>query len=718
MKIAIVYNRESKAVINLFGIPNKEKYGMDTINRVKNALTSHGHQVRTFEGDKNIIRNLETFMPRVVSGERPGLVFNLSYGIQGKGRYMHIPGILEMLGIPYVGSNPETHAIALDKVITKMILLQRDIPTPRFAVLETPSDKLKEDLNYPLIVKPKSEAVSFGLRIVNNERELEEGVMNIYNEFGSPTLVEEYIDGREVNVGLIGNDPVRALPPLELIFTEGEKIYTFEDKTTHTGDKRVTSVCPAALPEGLTEKVQDIAIRTFDALGCYDSARVDFRIDKDGNPYVLEVNSMASLGANASYVSAAATVGLDYDALIQNIIAVASKRYFGPLVTEEKTGFDRNEHEAFTFITQNRDRSEQELKSWTNLMTQSDDAVSKQAFIRRLDSRLNKLGVRQTKTYTDGKSHWFYQSEKDLGKGPVFVIPIDIPGQRAAYPVPFRKEAEKLFGEGIASSRAGLVSVLRALDALEHTGTLKDTPFGIFVYGDEGLGMRYSGAALKRLSAKADTFFVMHPSHNENRVVHQRRGSMKLKAIVEGAPLRIGAKNTAADAMRFFLERVDRIKTLSDGVSGLSLCVQDINTSRYSQLVPHRVSATFTLTYVDKKKTMAVENGLREIFRTTSKGVRTYVEKLEERPPFVRSEKSTALLEALKKSAEAWQLPLESESTLLPSPAGLIGKDKAVICGLAPGCKRLFTPEESINRTEWVRKTLLITNYLLGASDA
>jgi D-alanine-D-alanine ligase len=134
MKIAIIYNRDSQAVINLFGTPNREKYGLETIQKITNSLESGGHQVQAFEGDKNIIHKLEEFMPSVISGERPGLVFNLSYGIQGRARYAHIPGILEMLGIPYVGSGPETHVVALDKVMTKMVLIQKGLPTPHFAV--------------------------------------------------------------------------------------------------------------------------------------------------------------------------------------------------------------------------------------------------------------------------------------------------------------------------------------------------------------------------------------------------------------------------------------------------------------------------------------------------------------------------------------------------------------------------------------------------------
>ena len=100
MKIAIVYNHDFQNVINLFGIPNKEKIGQNTIKRIADALKAGGHQVKAIEGDKDLINKLEEFMPRVLKGERLGLVFNLSYGIQGQARYTHVPSILEMVGIP------------------------------------------------------------------------------------------------------------------------------------------------------------------------------------------------------------------------------------------------------------------------------------------------------------------------------------------------------------------------------------------------------------------------------------------------------------------------------------------------------------------------------------------------------------------------------------------------------------------------------------------
>jgi D-alanine-D-alanine ligase len=167
MKIAIVYNRDSKRVINLFGQANQEKIGRKTIERIANGLRKDGHQVQALEGDKDLVERLEEFMPRVIKGEIPGLVFNVSYGIQGQARYTHVPSILEMIGIPYVASGPLAHSLALDKVVAKMIFRQQGIPTPEFVVLGESGFAIP-DLEFPLIVKPKNEAVSFGIRVVHN----------------------------------------------------------------------------------------------------------------------------------------------------------------------------------------------------------------------------------------------------------------------------------------------------------------------------------------------------------------------------------------------------------------------------------------------------------------------------------------------------------------------------------------------------------------------
>ena len=211
MKVAIIYNKDMSGVINVFGMQNKEIYNPATVKMVSDALESGGHNIEVIDGNMQVVEQLQSFMPKVIDGEHMGMVFNMAYGIQGESRYTHIPSMLEMLGIPYVGSNPSGHALALDKVITKIILQKNDIPTPDFWVFSSPDDDLKE-VKYPVIVKPKMESVSFGLRVVNNEKDLRQAVDFIVREFEQQALVEQFIRGREFAVGLIGNNPVEAFP--------------------------------------------------------------------------------------------------------------------------------------------------------------------------------------------------------------------------------------------------------------------------------------------------------------------------------------------------------------------------------------------------------------------------------------------------------------------------------------------------------------------------
>ena len=262
-------------------------------------------------------------MPRVVKGEQPGMVFNVSYGLQGQARYTHVPSILEMVGIPYVASGPLGHSLALDKVVTKMILRQHGIPTPEFAVLDNPDAPIPPDVVYPAIVKPKNEAVSFGLRVVEDDDELRAGTRLIFERYGQAVLVERFIEGREINVGLLGNGPPEAFPPVELSFgADGPQIYTYEDKTGRSG-RTIEPICPAPIGEELTRTAQELAVAASGALGLYDCARVDFRLDADGNLFVLEVNSLPSLGEHGSYLVGAAAVGLDFAGFVNRLLDVS-----------------------------------------------------------------------------------------------------------------------------------------------------------------------------------------------------------------------------------------------------------------------------------------------------------------------------------------------------------------------------------------------------------
>ncbi len=714
MKIAIIYNYESKAVINLFGLPNKERYGLKTIRAITRALKAGGHQVKSLEGDKTIVEKLEKFMPAVIGGERPGLVFNLSYGIQGKARYTHIPGILEMLGIPYLGSSPDTHALALDKVVTKMILAQRGLPTPRFDVLDTPDSPLSEELRYPLIVKPKNEAVSYGLRVVHDEAELRDGVASIYETYRQPTLVEEFIEGREINVGLLGNSPALALPPVELDFGGGETVFTYEDKV-HRSGRDIGKICPAPLSDEQTERVQDIARRAFEALNCLDFARVDLRMGADGQFTILEVNSMASLGMGGSYVYAASKIGLDYDALVNRMVDVASQRYFGTSLADqvEESRSDK-ERAVFTHLTRNRDAIEKRIQGWTELASRTEDAVGLSSAVRKLGARMDKLGLTPVEELTDGRSSWTWQTSAGLKQGTLLVLTLDSPVEAGRFPIPFRREPEWLHGEAVASSRAGVVCALSAMGALRSIRRLKATRLGVFAYTDEGRGMRYSAAMMGRAASQASEVIVMSPGGREGRVMTQRRGMRKYSLVVDGDPMRIGARGGRDDVLSWFLLKASSLSALSKPGKKLTVSVQHLRTERYSVLMPHRIHATVGLTFLDPRHADEAEARLREIVRPDLKHLQVRVEMLEERPPLARKGLDNPLVTRLEAIAGEWKLPFGTDSSLLPSAAGCVPPGTPVICGFGPPGRDLYTPNEAVHRGELLQRSLLLSLLLGG----
>jgi len=329
MKIAVVRNRNMGGVVSRFGQPCPETYGRRSVQMVIDAVRASGHTVAFFEGDKRLIANLEKFMPPDPhTGQPGGMVLNLSYGIQGDCRYAHVPGMLEMAGIPYTGSSPLGHALALDKVVTKVLMEDVGVPTPNYRVVSSPNRKV-EGLRFPLIVKPRHESTSYGLHFVRDADELEKAVLEVLTQYQQDALVEEYIEGREVCVGLLGNDPVEFLPLVELDF-HGRDLHalTWADKY-HKSPDEPERICPAPLCKDLAGRLCQMSLATFRACRCKDYARVDIRIDQSGNPFVLEINSMGSLGPGGAFVLAAEKAGYSFQALICRILDVAYQRYFG-----------------------------------------------------------------------------------------------------------------------------------------------------------------------------------------------------------------------------------------------------------------------------------------------------------------------------------------------------------------------------------------------------
>lgn len=327
MRVAIVSNYDYAGVINRFGQPCPEQYRSDEmVGRVVAALQEGGHETLLCEGDKGLLTALERFMPPDPEACPSGIVFNLAEGIQGEYRYTHVPAMLEMAGVPYTGSSLLGHGLTNDKLVTKRLIRDYGVPTPNFRVMRSGTESTG-DLRFPVVVKPRVEECSLGLQLVHEPAQLRRAVEAIVSQYSQDALVEEYIEGREICIALLGNEEMEVLPLVEQDFGgRATRLMTWEAKYSAAP---VPKICPAQIGSGLETVLRDISIATFRACMCRDYARVDVRIDRAGRPFVLEINSMPGLATHSSYVQAARAAGYTFPSLVNRILNVAHKRYFG-----------------------------------------------------------------------------------------------------------------------------------------------------------------------------------------------------------------------------------------------------------------------------------------------------------------------------------------------------------------------------------------------------
>ncbi|MCD6463361.1 MAG: ATP-grasp domain-containing protein [Thermotogae bacterium] len=261
-------------------------------------------------------------------------VFNLSTKGGKDSRQLHVPAILDKMGIPYTGPSARVHALCIDKFLTKLVLKNHNIPTPDFFVVPVGEKPCMDyTLTFPLIVKPSREGSAKGLKkesVVYDLDSLQKMVHYVHGEFHQPALVEEFIDGIEITCGILGNgEDLEVLPLLEIDFShlpEGvERFYS--DRVKNRIDHYLRFHCPARLPHPMVEKIENGCRKIFRLLELQDYARIDIRV-KDGEYYVLEVNSLPLLVPVYSDITKMAkAAGYIYEGLILRILAYSFKRW-------------------------------------------------------------------------------------------------------------------------------------------------------------------------------------------------------------------------------------------------------------------------------------------------------------------------------------------------------------------------------------------------------
>jgi D-alanine-D-alanine ligase len=314
---------------------------IETINNIQTAIETDGHKTVFVQADRDL--------PYALKEAKPDICFNIAEGLGGDAREAQVPALLEMLGIPYTGSRVMTNAISLDKTLTKRIWRDRRLPVAPFQEFSLGDEPLRPELKFPLFVKPAREGTGMGVdlkAIVQDEKELRERVNWVISTYQQPALVETFLSGREFTVGVLGRpdaklfsrhpewyekDGFHRLPILELDSTRSvtPHIYSQAAKAKEVGEEGAPGyICPAEIEPELAKRLQYFAWRAHNVLGALDVSRTDIRLDAEGNPRLLEINTLPGLTPDYSDLCLQAKAeGISYSDLILEILYLGASRW-------------------------------------------------------------------------------------------------------------------------------------------------------------------------------------------------------------------------------------------------------------------------------------------------------------------------------------------------------------------------------------------------------
>lgn len=329
MRIGITYNLKSDIVPPLGStLPEDALEEFDlpkTVEALQEILEGEGHKVFLLGGNLSVAEK--------VKDHQIEFVFNIAEGFQGRNREAHIPALLELLEVPYSGSDPLGLALTLDKALTKRIALSLGIPTPEFWVLDESREVEQIPDQFPLFVKPLWQGSSKGIREtsrVEDKFQLNREINRLFENYpGEPALVEKYIPGREFTVGVIGNDSPEILGVMEIAFRDpGKKDFCYSLEVKRDWKALVEYRFPARLDSVVELRIREATEQLFKTLRLRDVARFDFRVNPQGQFYFLEANPLPGLAPDSGdIVLLSQKKGWSYQELILKIARAALSRY-------------------------------------------------------------------------------------------------------------------------------------------------------------------------------------------------------------------------------------------------------------------------------------------------------------------------------------------------------------------------------------------------------
>ncbi len=725
MKDAVIYNKQQdyEGVLNVFGMQNQERYNPKTVEKVASALEPGGHNVRVVDGNINVIEQLQGFMPRVVQGEQPGMVFNMAYGLQGVSRYTHIPSLLEMLGVPYVGSSPAGHGIALDKVTTKVMIHAAGLPTAPYWVFFD-SEQIPDDMPFPVITKPKMEAVSMGIQVIHDLPSLKKAIADLVEEFKQPILVEQFIPGREFAVGLLGNNDPEILPILEIdLKGDPNAIQSLEDKLKKPKEK----ICPANVDEKVAEEIRRLTRETFKVLGIYDFCRVDYRMDDDGNLYILELNSMASLGVTGSYVHAAKVAGYTYESMVNRMLDVAVERYFGsqqldqvsveePETTKKK---DPLRIRLRSYLRGNLGTMEEYLSHMVEINSFVENIEGVNSLGRWISNILGQMGFnRHVYSRAEFGNILYLTNHMDEDNDVLVIGNMDNPVDFEEYNS-FYGEKGRLYGTGVARGKGGITVLLGALKALRYTRTLRKIKCGVLLIPDESLGERSSKPVINELSKKSKYVLGLSGAGLSGEIMTSCSGTMRFEIEINRVQNKQGLKSSSevSDPILFVSQKLNALRKLNSEEQGIFNTVTGLQTKGMEDQPAYHAALSFLARYRTTDQRKKLEEQVRGIFDSKSQGnIKVHVTKGSQRKPFIETENSLAFFEEVQAIAKTLEVRVNKAENAMASCMENAAPGVPALDGFGPVTGGYGSSNEYVVRDSLIDRGVLLS-YLIYRSS-
>ena len=343
IRVAVIYNEPSPELY----VKVSEKENMDinfkTYFEIEDLTPMEEYEVLVKKLNRlgfhaytlNIKDDLQ-LMLNDIKIKKPDVIFNFVEIYKEDSRFeMNIVGIYELLGIPYTGAPALALANCQNKILAKRLLSSNGLTIPPYFIVNQKAIRYRHKLRYPLLVKPSLEDASVGIEnesIVYNGKQLKERINYVLHYFAQPVLVEEFIEGRELNVAVLGDKRLRVLPISEIDFSKMpdhlHNIVSYQAKwdPLHESYHKTIPKCPARLPKKIENKAKEMALKAFAVMDCRDYARIDMRLDSENKLYVLEVNPNPDLTDGAGFMRSAGAAGFSYAQALKRIIMLAYAR--------------------------------------------------------------------------------------------------------------------------------------------------------------------------------------------------------------------------------------------------------------------------------------------------------------------------------------------------------------------------------------------------------